>query len=132
VPTRRGLEIQVAERTAEILATQNQLKSTLDAIRDPMFEADLDGRVYAYSAPGSSLLPDLQGSPVGSTVQQVLPPEAARVVMEALHTPEPARFCAGGPGSVCRSAQGALVRVVGGTQGGRPPALRRGSCHGRA
>ena len=43
-----GLEVQVAERTAEILATQNQLKSTLDAIRDPMFEADLDGRVYAY------------------------------------------------------------------------------------
>jgi diguanylate cyclase (GGDEF)-like protein len=89
------LEIQVAERTAEILSTQNQLKSTLDAIRDPMFEADLDGRVYAYSAPGGSMLPDLQGSPVGSTVQQVLPPEAARVVMEALHTANQHGFALG-------------------------------------
>ena len=48
---------QVAERTAEILATQNQLKSTLDAIRDPMFEADLDGLVHAYSAPGGNPRP---------------------------------------------------------------------------
>ena len=79
-----GLETEVAERTAEILATQNQLKSTLDAIRDPMFEADLDGRVYAYSAPGGNLLPDLRESPVGKTVQEVLPPDAAQVVMEAL------------------------------------------------
>jgi len=81
-----ALETQVAERTAEILATQNQLKSTLDAIRDPMFEADLDGHVYAYSAPAGTLLPHGGESPVGKTVQQVLPPEAARVVVQALHT----------------------------------------------
>ncbi|MBL8338109.1 MAG: EAL domain-containing protein [Rhodoferax sp.] len=81
---KHGLEVQVAERTAEILATQNQLKSTLDAIRDPMFEADLDGLVHAYSAPGGNLLPELTESPVGKTLQQVLPAQAARVVMEAL------------------------------------------------
>lgn len=33
-----GLESQIAQRTAEISAAQNQLKSTLDAIRDPIFE----------------------------------------------------------------------------------------------
>jgi diguanylate cyclase (GGDEF)-like protein len=94
------LEVQVAQRTAEILATQNQLKSTLDAIRDPMFEADLEGRVYAYNATGGNVLPDLVGSPVGKTVQEVLPPEAARVVMEALQAAHADGF-----------AQGAQVRL---------------------
>ena len=91
----RLLFAQVAERTAEILATQNQLKSTLDAIRDPMFEADLDGRVYAYNATGGNVLPDLVESPVGKTVQQVLPPEAARVVMDALHAAHQHGFAQG-------------------------------------
>jgi diguanylate cyclase (GGDEF)-like protein len=79
-----GLEFEVAERTNEILATQNQLKSTLDAIRDPMFEADLDGTILGYRAPSGSLLPDPVGDPVGRRVVDVLPPAASRVVMEAL------------------------------------------------
>ena len=45
------LEEQVALRTAEILAAQNQLKSTLDAIRDPIYELGLDGVIYSCSVP---------------------------------------------------------------------------------
>ena len=79
-----GLEALVVARTAEILATQNQLKSTLDAIRDPMFELGLDGRYYSFSAPMESLLPAPASNFVGKTVFEVLPEPAAQVVMEAL------------------------------------------------
>ena len=81
-----GLEAQVLERTAEILATQNQLRSTLEAIRDPIFELGLDGRYYSCSAPTDSMLPEPASTLVGKTVHDVLPPEAARVMMEALQT----------------------------------------------
>ena len=81
-----GLEAIVAARTAEISATQNQLKSTLDAIRDPIFELGLDGRYHAYSAVVDGLLPKEVGQLVGKTVAEVLPEAAAKVLMEALHT----------------------------------------------
>ena len=81
-----GLETQVAQRTAEIFATQNQLKSTLDAIRDPIFELGLDGRYYQCSAPADDLLVALSGTLIGKTVPEVLPEAAAQVVMEALRT----------------------------------------------
>ncbi|MBC7703654.1 MAG: CHASE domain-containing protein, partial [Rhodoferax sp.] len=81
-----GLETQVAQRTAEIFATQNQLKSTLDAIRDPIFELGLDGRYYQCSAPADELLVALGGTLIGKTVPEVLPEAAAQVVMEALRT----------------------------------------------
>ncbi len=81
-----GLEAQVVERTAEILATQNQLKSTLDAIRDPIFELGLDGRYYRCSAPMDELLVEPGHTLIGRTVAEVLPDAAAQVVMEALRT----------------------------------------------
>ena len=81
-----GLEAIVVARTAEISATQNQLKSTLDAIRDPIFELGLDGRYHAYSAVVDGLLPKEVGQLVGKTVAEVLPEAAAKVLMEALHT----------------------------------------------
>jgi diguanylate cyclase (GGDEF)-like protein/PAS domain S-box-containing protein len=81
-----GLETQVAQRTAEIFATQNQLKSTLDAIRDPMFELGLDGRYYQCSAPAGDLLVAPGGTLIGKTVPEVLPEVAAQIVMGALRT----------------------------------------------
>ena len=79
-----GLETQVAQRTAEIFATQNQLKSTLDAIRDPIFELGLDGRYYQCRAPSEDLLAAPGEQLIGKTVPEVLPEIAAQVVMDAL------------------------------------------------
>ena len=81
-----GLESQVAQRTAEISAAQNQLKSTLDAIRDPIFELGLDGRYYQCSAAADDLLVAPGGTLIGKTVSEVLPEAAAQVVMDALRT----------------------------------------------
>ncbi len=47
----RGQEQTIAQRTAEIVASQNRLASTLEAIADPMLEMDLDGRFLDYRAP---------------------------------------------------------------------------------
>ena len=81
-----SLEALVVERTAEILATQDQLKSTLDAIRDPIFELGLDGRYYSCSAPTDDLLAAPGNTLIGKTVAEVLPEAATQVVMDALRT----------------------------------------------
>ena len=44
----RRLEAEVSERTAEILATQNQLQATLAAIPDLMFELGAEGRIHGF------------------------------------------------------------------------------------
>ena len=78
------LETQVRERTAEMLATQNQLKSTVDAIRDPIFEIGLDGIYYSCNAPADSVLPVPAETLPGKSVFDVLTREAAEVTLEAL------------------------------------------------
>ncbi len=83
---RAWLEAEVVVRTAEIQATQDQLTSTLDAIRDPMFDADLNGLIHAYRAASGGALADLVGDPVGQDFHAILPDGPARVVMEALQT----------------------------------------------
>ena len=79
-----GLETQVAQRTAEIFAAQNQLESTLGAIRDPMFELGLDGRYYQCRAPIEDLPVAAAELLIGRTVPEVLPEAAAQIVMDAL------------------------------------------------
>lgn len=69
------LELQVAQaRNAAILG----------AIPDLLFELDLDGRYISYHSPHAQLpvLPD--DSVLGKTVEEVLPPAAARVCMAAI------------------------------------------------
>ena len=83
---RAWLESEVAVRTAEMQATQDQLTSTLDAIRDPMFDVDLHGRIHAYRAASGGVLDGLVEDPVGMDFHAVLPDAPARVVMEALQT----------------------------------------------
>lgn len=81
---RQDLEQQVAARTRDIQASERQLAATLDAVPDLLFEMGLDGRYYMCHAPQSQLLvapvPDL----LGKTVSEVMPPEAAQVVLESL------------------------------------------------
>ena len=79
-----SLETLVEERTAEISAARTQLESTLDAIRDPIFELGLDGRYYQCRDPTDELLVAPGPTLIGKTVTDVMPQEAASVVMEAL------------------------------------------------
>ena len=69
----------------EMFAAQSKLVGMLDALPDLLFEVDLDGRYYDYH----SSRPELLAAPVevfiGKTVRDILPAEAADVVMSALH-----------------------------------------------
>ena len=78
------LEVQVNERTAEILATQRQLQATLSAIPDPLFELGLDGRYYSAHSSRTELLALPVKDLIGKTLTQVLPPNACQVLLEAL------------------------------------------------
>ncbi|NDP37130.1 MAG: EAL domain-containing protein [Rhodoferax sp.] len=80
----QGLEVQVNERTAEILATQRQLQATLGAIPDPLFELGLNGHCYDAHSSRTQLLAWPVDDLIGQTVTQVLPPEACQVVLAAL------------------------------------------------
>ena len=79
------LELEVAERTVEILATQQQLEATMAAIPDPLFVMGLDGTYYSAHAPRKELLPRTPDQLVGKNVVDVLPPDASRMVLAALH-----------------------------------------------
>ena len=90
-----GLEALMRERTAEMLETQNQLRSTVEAIRDPIFEIDLQGRYHSCYAPADSLLPVAAQDFAGRTVFDVLSREAAEVTMEALRNAQISGFSQG-------------------------------------
>jgi diguanylate cyclase (GGDEF)-like protein/PAS domain S-box-containing protein len=83
---RRDLEQQVRARTLDIQASKRQLAATLDAIPDLLFEMDLDGRYHTCHAPQSQseLLVTPMQELLGKTVRQVMPAEAAQVMLEAL------------------------------------------------
>jgi len=68
----------------QIIATQNKLQATLEAIPDLLFEVDLDGRYLEYHSPRSNLPAAPHQRFVGRTFMEVLPPEAAQVCMMAL------------------------------------------------
>ena len=80
----RGLEAEVAERTAEIAQSQNRLRATLDAIPDPMFELGLDGRILDYHSPRFDKLSQPPTGFVGHNVAELLPGESVAVLMQAL------------------------------------------------
>lgn len=80
----RWLETQVAARTAEIKAAQQQLQATLQAVPDPMFEFNLEGVCLGAQVPlhgGNFLHAEMR---VGRHLQQALGSEASREVLCAL------------------------------------------------
>lgn len=81
----RGLADEVAERTAEIQATQQQLRATIDAIPDPLFEIDQDGCYCSAHSPRAELLMAPAETLVGRNVTEVLPALAALSVMDVLN-----------------------------------------------
>lgn len=80
----RGLADQVAQRTSEIQATQQQLRATIDAIPDPLFEIDQDGRYCSVHTQRPELLPEPGDTLIGRNVADVLPALAAIAVMDVL------------------------------------------------
>ena len=81
----RGQDNLIAQRTAEIAASQNKLKATLEAIPDVMLEMGLDGTYYDYHAPRSNTSFPPAEFFLGKNVSEVLPPDAALAVMLALN-----------------------------------------------
>ncbi len=75
---------EIAKTSHEFDAMAEQLKATLDAIPDLLFELGLDGRYYSVHSPNESLLVSSPSYLIGKTVPQVLAPESAAIVMDAL------------------------------------------------
>ena len=80
----RGQEDLIVQRTAEIAASQNKLKATLEAIPDVMLEMGLDGTYHDYHAPRSNTVFPPAEFFLGKNVNDVLPANAALTVMAAL------------------------------------------------
>jgi PAS domain S-box-containing protein len=82
-----GVQIDVtARKTAESALKQSEatLRATVEAIPDLMFEMGLDGRYHDYHTLHPKLLAAPSPELMGHLVTEVMPPEAANVVLEAL------------------------------------------------
>ena len=69
----------------EIVAAKTQMQATLDAIPDLLFEVGLDGRYYSYHSPRTDLLAAPPEEMLGKTIAEVLPPNAVKIALAALH-----------------------------------------------
>jgi diguanylate cyclase (GGDEF)-like protein/PAS domain S-box-containing protein len=78
------LKLEVEERTAEIMETQQQLQATMRAIPDLLFETDLQGHYYNIHASTPELLVLPVSELIGKSVTDVMPPDAAKVILAAL------------------------------------------------
>jgi diguanylate cyclase (GGDEF)-like protein len=92
---RQDLEQQVRARTLDIQKSERQLAATLNAIPDLLFEMGLDGCYHAGHAPQSQLLVAPIQDLLGKTVAQVMPEQAAQVVLEALAEAQQSGFSHG-------------------------------------
>lgn len=82
-----GLTIDITERKRqeeELVALKDDFAAIIQALPDPMFELDINGCCYAYHTPDDSLLPAAPSVFMGREVSEVLPPEEARIVLDAL------------------------------------------------
>ncbi len=63
---------------------QQALQATLEAVPDLLFELDLDGRILSQHSPRAELLLQPPEQFLGRPVGEVLPPDAASAMMDAL------------------------------------------------
>ncbi|MBK9236402.1 MAG: EAL domain-containing protein [Rhodoferax sp.] len=78
------LEAEVRSRTLEIDQARQHLMATIAAVPDLLFELGLDGRYYSAHSAKPELLVHPPDDLFGKTVAEVLPEDAAAVVMDAL------------------------------------------------
>jgi len=69
---------------AQVKRSQYKLQATIDAIPDPLFVLDLDGRYLEVHSLRTDLLVAPAQVLIGKTVHDMLPPDAADVCMSAL------------------------------------------------
>jgi PAS domain S-box-containing protein len=82
-----GVARDITERKQaeeELRLAKEQLDATVDALPDLLFEVDSAGRIYEYRAPRANILYAAPEEFIGKTVSEVLPAEAAEVIMEAV------------------------------------------------
>lgn len=86
---------EIAKTSHEFDAMANQLKATLDAIPDLLFEFDLEGRYHSVHFPldKSVLMPNTVL--VGKTVHEVLSAQSAAIVIAALKEADKKGWCHG-------------------------------------
>lgn len=81
----RGIFVETIEYPfAQLRSSEAQIQATLDAIPDLLFEMDENGRYLAYHSASEEMLfvaPDMF---LGRLCEEVLPPHAASVCLEAL------------------------------------------------
>lgn len=80
------LRRRVKQRTAELLASKNQLEATLKAVPDLLFELDADGRCLSVHTPRLVLLNNVPSNmTVGCKVSDVWPSDAVDTFMAAIN-----------------------------------------------
>ncbi len=78
-------DVSASKRAEKALReSQAKLQATLDAIPDILFEVDLDGRYLSYHSPRSELLIAPPQDLLGHLVSDVMPGDAADIVMASL------------------------------------------------
>ena len=82
-----GFVTDITERKATESALRRSeisIRATLDAIPDLMFELDLDGRYHDFHSPRTELLLATEQDFMGRLVSDVMPVDAARIVMASI------------------------------------------------
>ena len=72
------------EAEKALQTAHEQLEATLQALPDLLFELDYEGRIYDFRAPNPELLYLAPDQFLGKAMTEVLPPEAAKIIMEGL------------------------------------------------
>ena len=86
----RGLEFLIFKRTIEIVAAQNKLQATLDAVPDMIAEIDLNGMCHDYHAPRWADVIRPPGLVVGKRLSEVMPSQTADRIMQAVQVAQEA------------------------------------------
>lgn len=69
----------------QVVGLRDELATILHALPDPVFELDMDGRCLSYYARSEDLLATSPSIFLGKTVREVLAPDEAESVLQALH-----------------------------------------------
>ena len=77
IDRRKQLEQALRERQAN-------LNATIEALPDLMFDVDLEGRIFDAHSPDAGLLLRPVAELIGARVPELMPPETAAIVMDAL------------------------------------------------
>ncbi len=82
-----GTHLDITERMLAqeaVRAARRELVATLQAVPDLLFDIDVEGRIHGQHTPREDLLVMPADQQIGRRVAEVLPPDAAAVVMQAV------------------------------------------------